>query len=195
VLSAHPTSQTSRLFLRPWRSQDLEGFAALNADPRVMGFLPKCLSREESDAAAARHVEHFERHGFGVWAVEAPGVADFIGFVGLSIPRFDARFTPCVEIGWRLAHEHWGHGYASEAAQAALAFGFESLGLDQIVSFTVPANQRSRRVMERIGMTRSTGDDFEHPNLPPGHPLRQHVLYRLLRSAWSRAPHQKKNRG
>jgi len=184
---AHPTLTMPRLLLRPWRGQDLAPFAALNADPRVMQFLPNCLTCEESDAMAARIAEHFDRHGFGLWAVEAPGVANFIGFVGLSIPRFEAHFTPCVEIGWRLAHEYWGLGYATEAARAALAFGFESLRLEQIVSFTVPTNLRSRRVMERIGMTRSPADDFEHPNLPEGHTLRAHVLYRLCRSDWLRS--------
>ena len=168
--------------MRPWREEDLDRFAALNADPRVMEFQPRCLSRQESEAMAARIAEHFDRHGFGLWAVEAPDIAGFIGFVGLSIPRFEAHFTPCVEIGWRLAYEHWGHGYATEAATTALAFGFESLRLDQIVSFTVPANVRSRRVMERIGMTRSPDDDFEHPNLAEGHRLRAHVLYRIFRA-------------
>jgi RimJ/RimL family protein N-acetyltransferase len=111
-------------------------------------------------------------------------VADFIGFVGLSVPSFQAPFTPCVEIGWRLAHEHWGRGYATEAARAALAFGFRDLALEEIVSFTVPMNRRSRRVMERLGMTRSAADDFEHPALPEGHALRPHVLYRLRRGDW-----------
>jgi len=186
MLPAHGTVRTSRLLLRPWREGDLDDFAALNADPRVMEFLPKSLNRQESDAMAARIAEHFDRHGFGLWAVEAPDIASFIGYVGLSIPRFEAHFTPCVEIGWRLAYEHWGHGFATEAAHTALAFGFTTLRLDEIVSFTVPANGRSRRVMERIGMTRAPADDFEHPSLPPGNPLRAHVLYRLSRSEWER---------
>jgi RimJ/RimL family protein N-acetyltransferase len=146
-----------------------------------MEFFPKTLDRAESELAAARIREHFARHGFGLWAVEVPGVADFIGFVGLAIPRFEAHFTPCVEIGWRLAREHWGRGYATEAARAVLAFGFRDLGLDEIVSFTTAANRRSRAVMERIGMTRSPADDFDHPVLPEGHPLRWHVLYRARR--------------
>ena len=155
----------------------------MNADPRVMEFLPKPLDCRESDALAARIRDHFARNGFGLWAVEVPGVADFIGFVGLSVPEFKANFTPCVEVGWRLAHEHWGKGYAAEAARAALNFGFNSKrpALDEIVSFTVPANRRSRSVMERIGMTRSPADDFDHPALPEGHPLRRHVLYRAIR--------------
>ncbi len=176
-----PTLQTPRLLLRPWRDEDLAPFAAMNADPRVMEFFPKPLDRAESDAAVARIREHFARHGFGLWAVEVPGVAGFIGFVGLVMQRFEAHFTPCVEIGWRLAVEHWGRGYATEAARAALDFGFANLDFDEIVSFTTPANVRSRAVMERIGMTRSPEDDFDHPVLPEGHPLRRHVLYRAKR--------------
>jgi RimJ/RimL family protein N-acetyltransferase len=149
-----------------------------------MEFFPGPLDRAESDALAGRIRDHLARHGFGLWAVEARGVADFIGFVGLSVPSFQAPFTPCVEIGWRLAHEHWGRGYATEAARAALAFGFRDLALEEIVSFTVPMNRRSRRVMERLGMTRSAADDFEHPALPEGHALRPHVLYRLRRGDW-----------
>jgi RimJ/RimL family protein N-acetyltransferase len=148
-----------------------------------MQYMPKLLDRTESDAVAGRIREHFTQHGFGLWAVEVIGVADFIGFTGLGVPRFQAHFTPCVEIGWRLAHDYWGFGYATEAACAARDYGFTHLGLNQIVSFTVPANQRSRNVMERIGMTRSPEDDFEHPLVPLGHPLRQHVLYRLVAPA------------
>jgi len=174
-----PSLQTPRLLLRPWLPADLEPFARLNADPRVMEHLPGALSREQSDALAGRIAAHFTERGFGLWALEVPGVARFVGFVGLSVPRFETAFTPCVEVGWRLAAEHWGRGYATEAARAALAFGFDGLGLTEIVSFTVPANLRSRAVMERIGMTRDPGEDFEHPSLPPSHPLRRHVLYRL----------------
>jgi RimJ/RimL family protein N-acetyltransferase len=174
--------RTQRLYLRLWRDEDLPAFAALNADPRVMEFFPKVLDRAESDARVTGIRDHVSRHGFGQWAVEVPGVADFIGFVGLSMPLFQAHFTPCVEVGWRLAREHWGHGYATEAARAALDYGFGPLGLREIVSFTVPANRRSRAVMERIGMTRSPADDFDHPALPEGHPLRRHVLYRVIRA-------------
>jgi RimJ/RimL family protein N-acetyltransferase len=186
VTIPHPTLTTPRLLLRPWQDEDLAPFAALNADPRVMEYMPKRLTPEESDALAARIREHFARHGFGLWAVEVAKGARFAGFVGLSVPAFQAHFTPCVEVGWRLAAEHWGHGYATEAARAALSFGFERLGLEEIVSFTVPANQRSRSVMDRVGMTHSPADDFEHPLLPEGHPLRRHVLYRLRRSRWER---------
>ncbi|TWT02917.1 GNAT family N-acetyltransferase [Reyranella sp. CPCC 100927] len=179
------TLATERLRLRAWTEDDLAPFAALNADPRVMAHFPKCLDRAESDAMVARIHAHLARHGFGWWAVEVPAVARFIGFVGLSVPSFQAPFTPCVEIGWRLAAEHWGRGYATEAARAALAFGFNDVGLEEIVSFTAPANLPSRAVMERLGMTRKPADDFEHPNLPSGHALRRHVLYRLHRSDWN----------
>lgn len=175
---------TPRLRLRLWRQDDLPAFAALNADPRVMEHFPKPLSRAESDAMAGRIRDLFVAHGFGLWAVEVPGQAAFIGFVGLAVPRFEAHFTPCVEIGWRLAAEHWGQGYGSEAAAAVCDHAFGSLELEGLVSFTVPANARSRRVMERLGMTHTPADDFDHPNLPAGHRLRPHVLYRLSRAAW-----------
>jgi RimJ/RimL family protein N-acetyltransferase len=179
-----PILTTARLRLRQWREEDLAPFAALNADPQVMEFFPKVLTRAESDAVAGRIRDHFARHGFGLWAVEVPGAADFVGFVGLAVPSFEAHFTPCVEIGWRLAREHWGHGYATEAATAALAFGFGERALEEIVAFTVPANIPSRRVMGRLGMRRLPADDFEHPAIAEGHPLRSHVLYRLRRSDW-----------
>jgi len=179
--------RTERLRLRRFRPADLEPFAALNADPRVMEHLIRTLSRDESDALAARIEEHFEAHGFGLFAVEVVDASAFAGFVGLSVPRFEAHFTPCVEIGWRLAARYQGRGYATEGARAVLAFGFEQIGLDEIVSFTVPANLPSRRVMEKLGMTRSDGDDFDHPLLPEGHPLRRHVLYRLASSSARRS--------
>jgi RimJ/RimL family protein N-acetyltransferase len=172
---------TDRLLLRPWREADLEPFAAMNADPEVMEFFSKTLSREESDALATRFRAMFDEHGYGLWAVEVPGLAPFIGFVGLHYEAFEAHFTPCVEVGWRLARGHWGKGYATEAARASLRYGFEQLGLGEIVAFTVPDNVRSRAVMERIGMTRREKDDFDHPLLPEGHRLRRHVLYRIGR--------------
>jgi RimJ/RimL family protein N-acetyltransferase len=173
--------QTDRLRLRRWLPTDREPFAALNADPRVARYLGGPLSREESDALVARIETHFDQRGFGLWAVEIRGGASFAGYIGLAVPRFEAHFTPCVEIGWRLSAEHWGQGYATEGARAALAFGFESLGLEEIVSFTVPANLPSRRVMEKIGMTHDPADDFDHPFLPEEHPLRRHILYRIAR--------------
>lgn len=173
--------RTERLLLRRWREEDLAPFAAMNADPRVMQHLPKLLTRGESLAMASRIEQHFVERGFGLFAVEVRGGLGFIGFVGLSVPSFQAPFTPCVEIGWRLAHEAWGHGYATEAAREALRMGFETLGLAEIVSFTVFENLRSRRVMERLGMVRDPEDDFDHPRLPEGHRLRRHILYRLRR--------------
>ena len=131
---------------------------------------------------ADRIEARMEEEGFGLWAVEVVDGAPFIGFIGLSVPRFETHFTPCVEVGWRLSRENWGYGYATEGALASLAFGFDTLGLDEIVSFTAPGNVRSRAVMERIGMTRDPQDDFDHPSLPEGHPLRRHVLYRIARS-------------
>ncbi|MHC5538838.1 GNAT family N-acetyltransferase [Singulisphaera rosea] len=176
-----PFLRTARLRLRPWCDEDLEPFAALNADPEVMECLPKRMSREESDALAARIRDRFREQGYGLWAVEVSGEVSFIGFVGLHHIRFEASFTPAVEVGWRLARGHWGKGYATEAARASLRFGFDQLGLKEIVSFTVPHNVRSRAVMERIGMTRRAEEDFDHPTLPEGHPLRRHVLYRVQR--------------
>lgn len=179
-----PQLATPRLVLRGWRDSDLPAFAAMNADPQVMAFFPRTYGRAESDGLVARIRDHFRRHGFGFWAVEAPGAAPFIGFVGLWISDFAAPFTPCVEIGWRLAPRYWGRGYATEAAHASLRFGFETLQRDEIVSFTAAGNLRSRRVMERIGMTRDAAGDFDHPMLPDGSPLRRHVLYRLSRADW-----------
>jgi RimJ/RimL family protein N-acetyltransferase len=175
--------RTERLLLRRWLPADREPFALMSADPRVHEFLPGPYTRTDSDARIARFEAHFEEHGFGFWAVEIPGRASFAGFVGLAWARFEAHFTPCVEIGWRLAADHWGHGYATEAAQCALAFGFNQLQVEEIVAFTVPENIRSQRVMERIGMTRTPADDFDHPLLPEGHPLRRHILYRISRRA------------
>jgi len=178
--------RTERLRLRPWREEDREPFARMNADPRVMEHFPALLSREESDASVDRALAHFAQYGFGVWAVELPGEAEFIGYIGLWHPTIETHFTPCVEIGWRLAYEYWGRGYAPEGARASLRFGFEQLGLEEIVSMTAPVNLRSRRVMEKIGMTRNEADDFDHPRVPDGHPLKRHVLYRLKRSDWAR---------
>lgn len=178
-----PELRTERLLLRGWRDGDLEPFAALNADPAVMEFMPGLLERMACDAMAGRIRDHFAEHGFGLWAVEVPGAAPFIGFVGLSVPRFEADFMPCVEVGWRLAHAHWGQGYATEAARAAMAFGFEESRLDEIVSFTAVINRRSQAVMERLGMAHDPAEDFVHPTLPREHRLSRHVLYRARRPA------------
>lgn len=150
-----------------------------------MEYLPAVLCQAESDALIARIETHFELHGFGAWAVEIPNVTPFAGFVGLIVPQFGAHFTPCVEIGWRLHEPYWGHGYATEGAHAVTRFGFDFFHLNEIVSFTVPSNARSRRVMHKIGMTHTSTDDFDHPALPVGHRLRRHVLYRLSRGASS----------
>lgn len=171
--------ETERLVLRRWKPSDRDPFAHLNADPRVMEFMPGVLSRVESDRLVDRVEAHFAQHGYGPFAAETRSEGLFIGFIGLSVPAFEAHFTPCVEIGWRLAASHWGQGLATEGARAVARYAFESVGLEEIVSFTVPENVRSRRVMEKLGMTRDAADDFDHPGLPPGHPLRRHVLYRL----------------
>jgi len=172
------TLKTDRLILRHWREADAQPFAAINANPVAMRYMPVTFGLEVTRRLIRQFEEHFHAHGFGVWAVEAPGVAPFIGFLGLQHVGFEAHFTPAVEVGWRLSPAHWGKGYATEAAKAALRFGFENLNLDQIVAFTVPANKPSWSVMERIGMTRDPKEDFDHPRLPEGDPLRRHVLYR-----------------
>ncbi|MCC6668185.1 MAG: GNAT family N-acetyltransferase [Polyangiaceae bacterium] len=179
-VSRAPTLTTGRLTLRPWRDADAGPFAAMNADPRVMQHYPSVLTREQSDALLDRLRGHFDDVGFGMWAVETSAVP-LMGFVGLNVPKFEAAFTPCVELGWRLSPEHWGHGYAREGARAALGFAFDELGLREVLAWTVPANARSERVMQALGMRRAPEDDFDHPNLPDGHPLRRHILYRLPR--------------
>ena len=146
-----------------------------------MEYFPSTLSSPESDVLADAISSHLDEHGWGLWAVDIPEVTSFAGFIGLSRPRFEAHFTPCTEVGWRLDPEFWGHGYATEGAMAALRFGFDTLGFDEIVSFTTASNMPSRRVMERIGMTHDPRDDFDHPSLAVGHKLRRHVLYRKSR--------------
>lgn len=174
---------TPRLRLRQWHPDDKEPFARLNADPRVMEFFPSCLERSDSDALAERIQSLILERGWGFWAVEVLGGERFIGFVGLHIPSPNLPFSPCVEIGWRLAFDHWGKGYAPEAARAALKFGFEALNLPEIVSFTSIRNERSRAVMHKLKM-RPDPNPFEHPSLPVGHVLREHCLYRLRREDW-----------
>lgn len=172
---------TPRLILRRWRPEDRRAFAEINADPCAMEFLPQPLAGRDSNALADRIQRHFDDHGFGFWAVEVPGTAAFIGMVGLAHVSFEAPFTPAVEIGWRIAPRFWGRGFATEAARAALDYGFTRLDLDEIVAFTTERNVRSRAVMDRIGMRHDTSDVFDHPMLPEGHPLRPHVLYRVRR--------------
>jgi RimJ/RimL family protein N-acetyltransferase len=174
---------TARLVLRQWREQDRAPFAALNADPLVMAHFPSRLTQSESDALMDRCVAQIERRGYGLWAVQTRAGGDFIGFVGLAVPTWEAKFTPCTEIGWRLARSAWGHGYATEAANTVLATAFGLLKLEEVVSFTTTHNLPSRRVMERIGMTRDPSEDFDHPRVTEG-PMRRHVLYRLSKADW-----------
>ena len=184
------TLVTERLILRDWRDEDRDPFAAMNADPRVMEHYPAPLTREESDDLIDRAAASIAANDWGLWAVERRADGRFIGQVGLWQIPWDAHFTPAVEVGWRLAFDMWGNGYATEAGVMSIAHGFERLGLDEIVSMTVPANARSRAVMERLGLSHDPTDDFDHPRLPAMHPLRRHVLYRIQRSAWllSRGP-------
>jgi RimJ/RimL family protein N-acetyltransferase len=190
------TLTTPRLLLRPWRDDDMDAFAAMFDDPAVMEFLMPPRGRMSAfadadraaiDAIVGRVRAHFDQYGFGWWAAELQETGVFIGFIGLSHISFEAHFTPAVEIGWRLARTYWGQGYATEGARASLAAAFTQLGLEEIVSITVPANQRSRRVMERIGMTRDHADDFDYPRLTEGDPLRRHVLYRIDRDRWQQS--------
>jgi ribosomal-protein-alanine N-acetyltransferase len=176
--------ETGRLILRGWRAEDRAPFAALNADPDVMRFFPAPLTRSQSDALADEIDAQFQEHGWGPWAVERRETPGFVGFVGLMPVRDAMPFAPSVQIAWRLAREAWGQGFAGEAARAGLAFGFEHLQCDEIVSYTSPLNTRSIAVMERLGMKRDEAGDFDHPRVPEGHALRAHVLYRLTRADW-----------
>lgn len=179
-----PELRGPRVLLRAWTEADLAPFAAMNADAEVMQHFPSTLTRGESDQLATRVRAHFARYGYGAWVVEIPGVTPFAGCVGLLHVGFDAHFTPAVEISWRLLRATWGQSYATEAAQCALRYGFETLHLQEVVSFTVPANLRSQAVMQRLGMHSKAEENFAHPNLPAGHPLSEHVLYRISRDAW-----------
>lgn len=176
---------TERLILRRWRQSDLAPFSRLNLDPRAMEFLPGVVSPAESNRLADRIEAHFLVHGFGLCGAELRQNHRFLGFIGLSVPGFPAKFTPCVEIGWRLSPEHWGQGLATEGSREMVRYAFDVVGLDALVSFTVPGNLKSRRVMEKLGMTHDPAEDFDHPLLPEGHPLRRQVLYRLRRSEFA----------
>jgi ribosomal-protein-alanine N-acetyltransferase len=184
-----PSSEltTPRLLLRRWRDEDRAPFAALNRDAEVMRHFPAPLSARESDALIADIESHFRRHGFGLWALQSRESGELLGFTGLCFVSFAADFTPAVEIGWRLRRSSWGHGYAAEASRASLAFGFDELGFEEIVSFTSTLNERSRAVMERIGMTRDLAGDFAHPLIARDSPLAAHVLYRLAATGWAYA--------
>ncbi len=178
----NPSLITQRLHLRPWQAEDMDHFARLNADPEVMRFFPRCLSRAESEALVDRIQNHFQTYGYGFWAVTLRSTGVFIGMIGLKHPAFAAPFLPNVEVGWRLLSAYWGKGYATEGAEASIKYGLTTLQLPEIVSFTARGNHRSIAVMERLGMTRNPADDFDHPRLPQNHPLQRHVLYRITPS-------------
>jgi RimJ/RimL family protein N-acetyltransferase len=181
--------ESARLLLRQWRDEDLPEFAAMCADAQVMRYFPAIMSRLESASLIGRIRGHFAEHGFGLWALQRKDSGQFIGFTGLSVVGFDAPFTPATEIGWRLAREHWGLGYASEAAWTALRCGFDRLPLKEVVAFTTQTNLPSEKVMQAIGMHHNPADDFDHPRLDAGHPLRRHVLYRISREQWLQTLH------
>jgi RimJ/RimL family protein N-acetyltransferase len=176
--------ETPRLHLRAWTDDDLPAFATMNADREVMRYFPEAMSREKSDRLAKRIRDNMAKHGWGLWAVEVKTGPNLAGFVGLAVPTFKADFTPAVEIGWRLSRDCWGRGFATEGAQAVLAFAFGRLNLGELVSFTAVGNQRSRGVMERLGMIHKPAEDFEHPMIAEGSPVRRHVLYRLTQKRW-----------
>ncbi len=172
---------TPRLRLRPWKPEDLDPFARMCADPRVMEYFESTQTRADVEASLQRMADSVRKNGFSFWAAELIATREFIGFIGLHVPTYPLPFSPCTEIGWRLAYEHWGKGYAQEGARASLDYGFRELGLPEIVALTAVGNQRSRHVMERIGMKYDPSADFDHPKVPEGHPVRRHVLYRIQR--------------
>lgn len=177
--------KTKRLLLRTWKDNDIESFTAMNRDKKVMQYFSRVLTREESSSLFKKISTHIEKTGWGLWAVEIPGISNFIGFIGLSPVSFRAHFTPAVEIGWRLSSSYWGKGYATEGALAALKYGFEKLNLLEIVSFTAKQNAKSRAVMKKIGMHYNSFDDFDHPKLMKRDRLCRHVLYRLTTEEWN----------
>jgi ribosomal-protein-alanine N-acetyltransferase len=177
--------RTDRLLLRRWQDSDRAPFGELNADPEVMRHFPAPLDRAQSDGFVARIEAGFDRYGYGLWALETLDGGEFLGFTGLQWIPFDAHFTPALEVGWRLARSAWGRGYATEAAREAVRFAFTEAGLRELVSMTTPANDRSQAVMRRLGMTRDPAEDFDHPGVPDGHPMRRHVLYRLPYQRWA----------
>jgi RimJ/RimL family protein N-acetyltransferase len=177
---------TSRLVLRPWQESDRAPFAELSADPVAMEYLLPIATREASDAWIDRQRNHLAEHGFCFWAVALKESGEFVGAIGLHRISYPAHFTPAVEVGWRIARKFWGCGYAPEAAASSVHFGFEQLHLDEIVANAASCNLNSQRVMIKLGMTHDPADDFDHPNIPEGHPLRRQVLYRLKRKNWCR---------
>lgn len=174
--------ETPRLVLRQWCAADLVPFAALSADPRVMAHFPALLPPEVSHEVAERLHGLIEKQGWGIWVAALKETGAFVGCVGLNVPSSSLPFSPCVEIAWRLAYPYWGKGLAMEAAQAALAVGFNHLGLEEIVAFTALSNLKSQALMQRLHM--QADGEFEHPQLPLSHPLRPHCLYRLPKHLW-----------
>jgi RimJ/RimL family protein N-acetyltransferase len=179
--------RSARLRLRQWTEADRIPFAAMHADPAVMEFMPNTLDAAQCDGLIARNARHFAQHGIGLWSLEVVGGQPFIGYAGLLRTPFAAPFTPCVELAWMLAWDFWGHGYAFEAARTVCERAFGDWGFEELVAFTVPANIRARRLMARLGMIHHEAEDFAHPRLPEGHPLRRHVLYRLTKTRWRSA--------
>lgn len=171
--------ETERLWLRTWEDKDVDPFFEINQDPKVIEYLLGPLTMEQVKEFISSMNQQFEKAGFTVFAVEEKLSGKLLGYLGLNPVPWQADFTPCVEIAWRLGSQYWNHGYATEGAKAVLAYGFQKVGLNEIVSFAVPANIRSIRVMEKIGMRRDIHGDFAHPALPPGHLLSKHVLYRM----------------
>lgn len=186
--TARRVLRTDRLLLRSWRDDDVEPMLAMSTDPEVMRYFPRVMTRDEVRDFVARQRKRLEAEEPGLFAVEPLADGSFVGFVGLSVPSFEAAFTPCVEVGWRLVRKAWGHGYATEAAREVLTHGFDRLCLPEIVSFTAVVNERSQAVMRRLGMHTDPAEDFDHPGLPPDDPLSRHVLYRLTAEQW-RAQH------
>lgn len=180
-----PILRTQRLILRPWRPKDLVLFAEINADPKVMEFYPKTLNREESDVLAEKIQREFAERGYGFWAVEVPGVADFIGYIGLNYWNLEMPFAPCIDIGWRIGSSYWGKGYATEGAKAVLQYGFETLKLTEIVAMATLHNVRSHKVMIRLGMKSDPAENFEHPKVARGDPLSVRVLYRIKKQGFN----------
>jgi RimJ/RimL family protein N-acetyltransferase len=178
--------QTERLKLRRWRAADVEPMIAINSDPKVFEFYPHVPKREESVRMMEKIPLHFERHNLGLWCAENLS-GEVMGFIGLNVPDYEAPFTPCVEIGWRLGSQFWGKGYATEGAKECLRDGFERVGLKEIVAMTTPRNIRSQRVMIKLGMTRDFDSDFEHPKVQVGNPHRPHILFRISRNAWEKS--------
>lgn len=178
------TLKTNRLILRQWQDSDLIDFAAMNANPDVMAHFPALLTAEESNALAEKCRELITKHGWGIWATQLKATEEFIGFIGLHAPKANLPFSPCIEIAWRLSPQYWGHGYATEGANACLQFAFEQLNLTEVVAFTTTTNKSSQAVMERIGMI-NTGKNFMHPDIPRNHPLSEHVLYSIMKQEWN----------